>query len=248
MAFQVGDRVRISAKRSETSAVHGKTATVDAYVEGDCLVSDRVRVTIDHTNALWLLKVSDVEPYVDTFPIPAERDPWRETEPYCGTGESFCARNSPDGQARCNRACQHAGHHVARFWRGGEVRARWPQEPIRNDEVAVVEKIRGTRGPLAEDVVVVVARSSNISGSSPAATAAATGGGDLGQWVTLRKLARALFDYEHEPIALRLADHADARNDKQAFLDRAWVNASAEDKRRVEWIAAILLKRATEMP
>jgi hypothetical protein len=85
--------------------------------------------------------------HVDTFPISADKDPWRQSEP----SSSKCCKaiGTRDGfHWECTRAPLHAGHHVARII-AGDVCFRWPQEtapkpgPRVGDEVVAAELVYG---------------------------------------------------------------------------------------------------------
>lgn len=85
--------------------------------------------------------------HVDSFPIAAANDPWRNTEPGDLDDEdpNRCpAYDGPDTSCdyQCSRVAAHNGHHVARNGEG-QILARWPQS-------APAEK----RGPRVGDEVV----------------------------------------------------------------------------------------------
>lgn len=311
-SFQVGDVV-------EAGGVIGVIAQFNAHPKSLCPYRIEGR-------GWWqseLLKLA-------TFPIPADKDPWRESEPavagrfgFVDIDALYCLAQQGKGLSYyCNRAKNHAGHHVARALPRGDVLERWPQSPpakktgpvvgmevvltalgVTISNAALYPGVHGVvrsvgSGPFGVRVyfpivgeqvyahdqfgthivsaaewnarekpaTVVADDVGGVWGSQPEMrrrwaaavtqsvdacriTQTQTSGAEQKLTVTcsLSAMTRAVFDYDHELIALRLADHNDARNDKAAFLDRAWANASADEKSRCEWQAGILLKRAVEL-
>jgi hypothetical protein len=143
--FQVGDRVRTI--QDEPGFPKGAVATVAEVVRDYGL-----RLQFDGApapdRAVWVPSI--LQPHVDTFPISADKDPWRESEPGlpAANGEGWCGEEVPRAlvpgcyiRPACSRAA-HSGHHVARDTECNVI-ARWPQ-------TAPAEK----RGPQVGDEVV----------------------------------------------------------------------------------------------
>jgi len=121
MTFQVGDRVRLKLTGAVGTILSRPT------------IGGRVDYEQDfRPSAVWETDDTELEPHVDVFPIAADKDPWRESEPraergasYCGSLGSSVGYNS-GGVWACTRAQHSTGHHVSRDL-DGNVNARWPQ-------------------------------------------------------------------------------------------------------------------------
>lgn len=128
--FAIGDRVLDSRKPGRVGTVWGI----------DCeLIQGRYDV-----GGHFRLPASDFSPHVDTFPISADKDPWRESEPRELRGP-LCGETHHDELSvrmattwECNRVRFHGGHHVARVGVASEVYARWPREVSDEKPVPVV--------------------------------------------------------------------------------------------------------------
>lgn len=293
MKFQFGDRVK--------RGVHPLTcdAKVPVGTPGTVvdIVNDCFRVQFDN-GGIANCSPHYLAPHVDTFPIPADKDPWKASEPNAAPFEHECAASSRLG-FECSRSANHRGHHVARGGAAG-VCDRWPQSAppaeksgpaVGTEVVRTLKHIELADLPVGARGVVMLAdeRRFSVDFRSPAhrrvdflvayhwgtlvvpaaewdasqrrdttpcpapfiiQSQRATGVGEPKLMVpcSLPQMARALFDHDHELIALRLCDPNHDGNGKQAFLDRAWERASAEKLGEYEWKAAVVLKRAGELP
>ena len=118
--FAIGDRCRDTWSGRKVGTVYA--------VEGH-LIQGRSDV-----GGHFRLPASEFVPHVDAFPIPADKDPWRELEPRELRGPLCGETHQDELSARmqttwaCNRVRFHGGHHVARVGVTSEVWARWPRE------------------------------------------------------------------------------------------------------------------------
>lgn len=121
--FEVGDAVEYVTgygKRIQEGAI-GEVVEKGEYGNGESLrvVFGGADFWFRHTN--FTLKPA-------TFPVPAEKDPWKTSERDHSDSESPCGECSGShGQVICTRAELHAGHHVARDDEG-VVYARWKND------------------------------------------------------------------------------------------------------------------------
>lgn len=120
--YQIGDRVRCVAM--DIGTVLGPTEDY-YFVQLDG--SGVVTCHCDH-----------LRPHVDTFPIEAEKDPWRESERNARGKESSCLARGPGDGSFCDRIEGHSGYHVERDRRGNVLR-RWP--PERRDDAGFFTRV-----------------------------------------------------------------------------------------------------------
>lgn len=132
--FAIGDRVLYSAgDRKRVGTVKLRDDLGNTFVRFDRAVDDgqhELLITEAWSIERWLT------PHVDEFPIAADKDPWRESEPGLThpNGDDSCGVSVPSelvphryARPSCNRARTHIGHHVARDTVFAVI-ARWPQE------------------------------------------------------------------------------------------------------------------------
>lgn len=240
--FSIGDRVRRLHDSERIPAGTPGTVGGGSHPDWRTVQFDNgVVITVDRT---------DLTPHVDEFPIAADDDPWRESEPNRNGRQDCC--DELHGLFGCTRAVGHVGHHVARDAElDGNVHDRWPQgAPLQYGKLNLADSYDGA--PLSPGKVHQVGPDGNLRWVDPTALSGDLGGPTPKYEFTeafVQKLARALHDYDMEPVALRLEDRCDARNDKAAVLERMWRDRTTPEKKaEYAWVAAILLRRTKELP
>jgi hypothetical protein len=117
--FEIGDRVRRLCDGRRVPL--GTTGTV-----ADIGLTE---LTVKFDNGVSLIVGQwDIDRHVDQFPIAADKDPWRESEPNEARIGWQCGAALPNSFSLCcSREPGHGGYHLCRT---GDrvVRGRWPQE------------------------------------------------------------------------------------------------------------------------
>ena len=149
MSFSVGDAVEyVTGYPQLAPGCIGEVVECPAHPG-----TDTVRVRFGGVRGLWDFRIPSVSLKAATFPIPADKDPWSETEPRAAIGAPACVDIGPpvgDGSDNtwvCTRRPHRDGHHVSRDAQG-KVNARWPQEAPSAERQALRAGMRFVRSQI----------------------------------------------------------------------------------------------------
>lgn len=189
-----------------------------------------------------------------TFPIRADKDPWLESEPrelrgpLCGDTHHNELSVRMATTWMCNRVRFHGGHHVARVGVTSDVYARWPREAQRSHSVSNINVTVGISAPDLMSVEAPIRKDVDRDRLLTKQATKRTLEIESEVEAAIRKVAIALFELDMDEHACRVGDEKRGGIGKAAVLERMGWRLSEEMREVYMWRAAIVLRRAGEMP